>query len=138
MVLFNGCDFGFQEVPAKRAIVIEEVKIYGNDELSDYRGKPIEFTLAEKPQRRTVTYTIKILTDTGFEARGHGFIVSAGFYYDQTNKILENMYLWVPRHDGTEIRRIISEEVNPGNINIVEIRLFENKKEIAQFNFKNL
>lgn len=137
-IVISGCDSYFVDVPTKKQIEIISVEILKEGNPDDFRGKALKITTSEKLERRTVTYKIEIITNNGFEVKGDGFLSSMSSPYELSDIVLENMYLWVPRHDEDDMRRVIREEVKPNNVNSVHIRIFESKKELARFVFTNL
>lgn len=134
----TGCDSEFNEVPSNKPIEILSVNIFKKGEPEGYRGKALQITTKDILQRRTVTYKIKIITKNGYEVDGSGYLSSMSAPYDLTDKVMQNMYLWVPRNDTSDMWRIITDEVNPGNIKLLQISLFEYNEEIENFVFTNL
>ena len=55
-----------------------------------------------------------------------------------TDTLLENMYLWVPRNDKSDMWRIITEDVKPNNIESLRVSIFEYNKELSSFVFTDL
>ncbi len=141
VVLFSaisGCDGDFKDIPAKKKIEIISVEILKKGNPDGFRGKALVITTSEILQRRTVTYKIKIITHNGFEVKGNGYLSSMSSPHEPSDTVLENMYLWVPRHDENDMWRIITEEVKPNNVKSLHISISEKNKELASFVFNDL
>jgi len=136
--LITGCGNDFLSAPKKEPVVITSIEVLNKGEPDGYRGKAIRIGTANKIRNRTITYTINIETKNNFKVSGGGYLSSRNSPHPATDTILENMYLWVPRHDESDMWRIITEEISPGNIKDMKIILSESEKQIGVFKFSDL
>ena len=119
---FNSIDD--KELPAQVDII--EAKLNADGEPDGFRGKAIEFVLDRVLEENSeVSYEIEIETNSGFLISGDGFLTTPRSLDQPTERWLINVYLWVPRGDPLRIWNKVEEEVIPGNIKQLKIRLTE-------------
>lgn len=142
----SGAGSGEDADQAHKNTKIISAKLHLRGEPNGYRGKALEFVLNRKLEENSeVRYRIAIESKTGFTIDGQGFLTTPRSFDEPAEKWLINIFLWIPRHDNRQLRKGVEEEINPGNIKELRIKLMEKQsgfsketKVIASRTFSNL
>jgi hypothetical protein len=121
--------------PEKPPLNIESVQMLGEGD----RGKFMQVCLDHSLKaRERYYYNVTILTKTAGSIEGGGILSGKTGVGDDSPCKEINLYNFVKRHDPKEHWDIIKNHCNRGNIQLVTIEVYKDKKLLFSKEFKNL